>query len=306
MKLGIALPHIGPDASPQAIIEVARKAESLGFDSVWALDRLLWPLHPTAKYPGNPRGELPAVMQVVYEPLTVLTFVAAHTQRVRLGTSVLVAAYRSPVLVAKTAATLDLLSHGRFILGLGSGWSTDEFAAVNQPIDERDGRTDEFIKALRELWRTGEPRFEGKYYRVPPSIFLPRPLQDPGPSIWIGGNSKRAMRRAAELGDGWHPTNRFSPSDLVREMKHLKQLAEKAGRNPAHIELSLRWNNLPPLTEKTHVEATAQTLRGYQEAGVRHICFDLNIPRPCSLPDMLETMTRLKGDVMPRVTASNG
>ena len=305
MKFGVALPHIGHDASPQAIIEVAQKAESLGFDSVWALDRLLWPLHPTAKYPGNPRGELPAVMQVVYEPLTVLTFAAAHTQRVRLGTSVLVAAYRSPVLVAKMAATLDLLSHGRLILGLGSGWSTDEFAAVNQPIDERDGRTDEFIKALRELWRTGEPHFEGKYYRVPPSIFLPRPLQDPGPSIWIGGNSKRAVRRAAELGDGWHPTNRFGPSELAREMKHLRQLARQFGRDPERIELSLRWNALPALSEKTEVEETARRLREYEEAGVKHVCFDLNIPHPCPLPSMLQTMETLIHEVIPRSSAKN-
>ena len=109
MKFGIALPHIGPTASPEAIIEVAQKAEAFGFDSVWALDRLLWPLQPTSKYPGNPRGELPAVMQNTYDPLTVLTFVAACTQKVRLGTSVLVASYRSPVVVAKMGATLDVL-----------------------------------------------------------------------------------------------------------------------------------------------------------------------------------------------------
>ena len=294
MKLGIALPHIGPGAGRDAIIEVAEKAESLGFDSVWVLDRLLWPLYPTAKYPGNPRGDLPAVMQTVYEPLTVLTFVAAHTEKVRLGTSILVAAYRSPVLAAKMAATLDLLSHGRLILGLGSGWSTDEFAAANQSIDERDGRTDEFIKVLRELWQPGEARFEGKYFRVPSSIFLPKPLQQHGPAIWIGGNSRRALRRAAELGDGWHPTSRFSPSDLAREMNELKRLAEKSGRDPEQIELSLRWNNLPSFAERTALEQTAERLRAYEKAGVRHVCFDLNIPRPRSLAEILEMMERLK------------
>ena len=297
MKLGIALPHIGPAAGRDAIIEVAAKAEALGFDSVWVLDRLLWPLEPTAKYPGNPRGELPAVMQIVYEPLTVLSFVAAHTEKVRLGTSVLVAAYRSPVLAAKMAATLDLLSCGRLILGLGSGWSTDEFTAANQSIDERDGRTDEFIRALRELWRGGDSRFEGKYYRVPPSIFLPKPFQQRGPAIWIGGNSRRALRRAAELGDGWHPTSRLSPSDLAREAAELKRLAEKFGRDPEKIELSLRWNHLPSFGERAAIEQTAATLRDYQNAGVTHVCFDLNIPRPRSVAEMLEMMSCIQSEV---------
>lgn len=294
MKLGIALPHIGPHASPEAIIECAAKAESLGFDSVWVLDRLLWPLQPMAKYPGNPRGELPAVMQTVYEPLTVLSFVAAHTRRVRLGTSVLVAAYRTPVLVAKTGATLDRLSGGRLILGIGSGWSTDEFTAANLSIAERDGRTDEFIRALRELWRAGESRFEGKYYRVPPSIFLPKPLQENGPSIWIGGNSRRALRRAAELGDGWHPTSRLAPAALAEGAKHLRRSAEKAGRDPSAITLSLRWNALSDLQDKSDIESFIRALAGYREVGVQHVCFDLNIPQPRPLAAMLKTMERLR------------
>jgi probable F420-dependent oxidoreductase len=300
MNIGIALPHIGPGAGREAIVEVARQAEALGFDSVWVLDRLLWPLSPTAKYPGNPRGELPEVMQIVYEPMTVLSFAAAHTEKVRLGTSVLVAAYRSPVLVAKMAATLDLLSRGRLILGVGSGWSTDEFAAANQSIEERDERTDEFICALRELWRSGDSRFEGKYYRVPPSIFLPKPFQQCGPDIWIGGNSRRALRRAAELGDGWHPTSRFSPSDLAREMKELGRLAEKSGRNPERIELSLRWNNLPSFGERAAIEQTAERLRDYQNAGVTHVCFDLNIPQPRSQTELFEMMSCIRHEIAPQ------
>ncbi len=294
MKLGIALPHIGPGASREAVIEVAARAEALGFDSVWVLDRLLWPLEPTARYPGNARGELPAVMQIVYEPLTVLSFIAAHTRRVSLGTSVLVAAYRSPVLVAKIAATLDLLSHGRLILGVGSGWSADEFTAANLSIAERDGRTDEFIRALRVLWSADESRFEGKYYRVPPSIFLPKPLQEKGPPIWSGGNSGRALRRAAELGDGWHPTSRLTPAALAEGARKLRQTAEKAGRDPNAITLSLRWNALSDLQNKSDIADFSRALAGYREIGVQHVCFDLNIPQPRPLAAMLMTMERLK------------
>lgn len=300
MQFGIALPHIGPAASREAIINVAQKAEALGFDSVWALDRLLWPLQPTSKYPGNPQGQLPTVMQNTYDPLTALTFVAAHTHKVRLGTSVLVAAYRSPLVVAKMGATLDVLSGGRLILGVGAGWSADEFTALNQSITERDEQTDEFLKALQELWTAEEPCFEGKYYRIPRSIFLPKPLQKPHPPIWIGGNSRRALLRAAELGDGWHPTNRLSASALAEEMKYLRGLARKAGRDPDAIELTLRWNALPALNDRGTVEGLVEKLRSYQEAGVQHVCFDLNIPQPCSLPVMLETMECLKKEVIPR------
>ncbi len=294
MHLGIALPHIGYNASTESIVETALEAEAMGFDSLWVLDRLLWPLEPTARYPGNPRGELPAVMQVVYEPLTVLSFVAARTARVRLGTSVLVAAYRSPVLAAKIAATLDLLSEGRLILGLGAGWSADEFTAVAQTIAERDERTDEFIRALRALWAVGESRFEGKYYRVPPSIFLPKPLQPGGPPIWIGGNSNRALRRAAELGDGWHPTGRINPEMLADKAARLRRLADEAGRDPAAVALTLRWNAVSDLGDPSEVDAFRRAFAQYRSIGFRHICFDLNIPRERSPAAMLKTMERIK------------
>ena len=301
MEFGIALPHIGTGASAEAVAEVAERAEGLGYDSLWALDRLLWPVRPASKYPGNPRGELPAVMQTVYEPLTSLAFVAARTKTIRLGTSVLVAAYRSPVLAAKIGATLDALSGGRLILGLGAGWSADEFTAANQSIEERDGRTDEFIMAVRELWTANEPCFTGKYYRFPPSIFAPRPVQKPHPPIWIGGNSKRAIRRAAELGDGWHPTSRLAPAAFADEVKYLRRTAEQAGRDPNRITLSLRWNALPELMDKSQTENIQQTLRGYRDAGVRHICLDLNIPQPRPLAAMMEMMERLKELLRPFV-----
>lgn len=301
MQFGIALPHFGPAASPHAIVKVAQEAEELGFDSVWALDRLLWPLKPASKYPGNPKGELPQVMQNTYDPLTVLAFVAAHTRMVRLGTSVLVAPYRSPVVVAKIVATLDVLSGGRVILGIGAGWSEDEFIVVGQSLVNRHEQTDEFLQVLHELWTVEEPSFEGKYYRVPRSIFLPKPLQKPRPPLWIGGNTKRARQRAAEFGDGWHPTNRLSPSDLAEEMKHLRALAQKAGRDADAIVLTLRWNAVPSLSDNSAVKEVVQKLREYKRAGVQHICFDLNIPQPSSLPGMIESMECLKKGVIPRL-----
>jgi len=240
-------------------------------------------------------------MQNTYDPLTVLTYVAAHTKRVRLGTSVLVAAYRSPVVVAKMVATLDLLSEGRLILGVGSGWSADEFTSVNQDIAYRDDQTDEFLKVIKLLWTADEPCFEGRFYRVPKSIFLPKPLQKAGPPIWIGGNSERAIRRAAEFGNAWHPTNRIGPLRLAEQMGHLRALAQKAGRGPDDIAATLRWNASPSLTQNFVAEEVLQRLQQYKEAGVRHVCFDLNIPQPSSLPVMLRTMEALAQHVIRRI-----
>lgn len=301
MQFGIALPHIGPEASREALVEVAQTAELLGFDSLWALDRLLWPLEPTSAYPGNPQGNLPGVMQNTYDPLTVLTFVSAHTRKIRLGTSVLVASYRSPVLLAKMTATLDQLSGGRLILGLGTGWSADEFAAVGQSFSDRRNQTNEYIRVLNTLWTEEEPAFDGEFYQIPKSIFLPKPVQKPRPPIWIGGNSAAAIRRAAQIGDGWHPTNRMSALALEESARSLRELAVRTGRDPKQIALTLRWNALVDLTDSSNVNAMVSKLRDYRDVGVEHVCFDLNIPKPCRVRAMTEAMMKLAREVLPKV-----
>lgn len=301
MQFGVALPHFGPAASPGAIVEVAQEAERLGFDSVWVLDRLLWPLQPTSRYPGSPGGDMPTVMQNTYDPFTVLAFVAPQTRRVRLGTSILVASYRSPLVVAKMGATLDVISEGRLILGIGAGWNSDEFTASGQSLDDRDEQADEFLLVIKELWTADQPEFAGKYYHVPRSIVLPKPLQKPHPPIWIGGNSRRAIRRAAELGDGWHPTSRIGPLRLAEQMEHLRALAQKAGRDPGAIAATLRWNAVPGLTDGFAVNEMALKLRQYKEVGVQHVCFDYNIPQPTSLQAMFKGMERLMHEVIPKI-----
>jgi len=299
MKLGIALPHFGPYAGPQAIVTVARKAESLGYSSLWVLDRLLWPVAPASKYPGNPRGEMPGPMRNTYDPLTVLSFVAAHTEKILLGTSVLVAANRSATVTAKMIATLDLLSGGRVILGLGAGWSADEFAAVGRGIEERNQRADEFIELVRKLWQAEEVEFEGKFYRVPRSVFLPKPLQRPGPPIWIGGNSQRALRRVAAYGDGWHPTSRMPIAEMTEKFALISRLAHDQGRDAKKIALTLRWNAFPDLREAANRSAVRQRLLDYRGASVEHICIDFNIPSAVSIAFMIENMERLMGEIVP-------
>ncbi len=299
MKLGIALPHFGPYASRQAIVTVARSAEALGFASLWVLDRLLWPVQPLSKYPGNPRGEMPLPMQNTYDPLVVLSFAAAHTEKLMLGTSVLVAAYRSPAVTAKMMATLDQLSNGRTILGLGVGWSADEFTAVGRGIADRNQQADEFIQVVRELWTTEESFFEGEFYRVPRSVFLPKPVQKSGPPIWIGGNSERALRRVAVYGDGWHPTSRMPVAELKEKIAQTRNAAKQRGRRSEAIALTLRWNAFPDLTVTENRPLVADKLREYRQAGVEHICIDFNIPKPASLDCIAENMERLTQEIMP-------
>ncbi len=299
MKLGITLPHFGPAASTDAIITIARKAEALGYASLWVLDRLLWPVQPASKYPGNPRGEMPKPMQSTWDPLIVLGFAAAHTEKLLLGTSVLVAGYRSPAVAAKMIATLDLLSRGRLIIGLGVGWNRDEFIAVGQNLDERNERADEFIEVLKELWRSDEPGFTGKHFHVPRSVFLPKPVQNPHPPIWIGGNSARALRRVAAYGDGWHPTSRMPLSELTDKMRRIQDMAQNLGRQPEKITLTLRWNSFPDITDRNGATLVTQKLREFREVGVEHICIDLNIPQPVTIPFMTETMERLMEEIIP-------
>jgi len=256
-------------------------------------------MQPVSKYPGNPRGEMPFPMQNTYDPLIVLTFAAAHTERLLLGTSVLVAAYRSPAVTAKMTATLDLLSNGRTILGLGVGWSADEFIAVGRGIEDRNQQADEFIQVLRELWTTEESFFEGEFYRVPRSVFLPKPLQRSGPPIWVGGNSERALRRVAAHGDGWHPTSRMPISELKEKIARVRETAEKHGRRPEDIALTLRWNAFPDLAVPENRPLVAEKLRDYREARVEHICIDFNIPKPTPLDSIAENMERLMREIVP-------
>lgn len=298
MKLGIALPHFGPYADPQAIIAVARKAEASGFSSLWVLERLLWPVAPASKYPGNPRGETPSPMRITYDPLMVLSFVAAHTERISLGTSVLVTANRSPAVTAKMIATLDILCGGRVIVGLGAGWSADEFVAVGRGIEDRNQQADEFIVLVKKLWHADEIQFEGKYYRMPRSVFLPKPMQTPGPPIWIGGNSERALRRVAAHGDGWHPTSRMPVAELTKKFAFVGKLAQERGRDPKKISLTVRWNALPDLRDPANRPAVRQRLLEYRDAGVEHVCVDFNIPGAIPIASMIENLERLMGEIV--------
>jgi len=278
MKFGACIPHYGVSTSRKAVSEFVELAERLPFDSVWTTDHIA----VSDKY-LDPYG-------TIIESLTTLSFAAAKTERVKLGTSIIVLPMRNPVLFAKQTASLDFLSEGRLILGLGAGWMDDEFARLGADFHNRGEIMNEEIRLMKSLWSTDRPRFEGKFYKVDNAVFMPQPVTKGGPPIWMGGgSSKTALKRVAELGDGWHPVG-FSPSQIAEGKKTLDSLLR--GRRKVTISVRLPTEVSATATstyslssgEKAYMlggtrEAVANEVEKLRDAGVEHIiCYFGNKP----------------------------
>ena len=247
MRLGFNLPQIGPAANPEAMVQVAQRAEELGYDSVWVTDRVLYPIEPQSAYPANPDGSLPEVYKIAFDPLESLTYVAGLTRRVALGTSILVMHYYNPVMLARRLTTLDVLSGGRLRLGLGQGWSKDEFDAVGSSMKGRGRRAEEFISVLKAIWTTDPVEFHGEFYQVPQSIILPKPVQKPHPPIYLAARSTGWLKRAATIANGLLPYG-VPLAGLKQMIEGLKEMAREAGRDPSEMEVVVRAH--PVVTEE--------------------------------------------------------
>ena len=237
MRIGISLPQLGALASAENLILSGQEAERLGYDSVWVLERLLYPINPQEPYPAAPDGKLPETYQNVLDPLETLTFVAAHTTKVRLGTSVLVLPYHTPIQLARRISTLDLLSGGRVSLGVGVGWSRDEFEAAGTPFEKRGARADEFLQAMIDLWTKNPVGFDGQFYRIPESLVGPKPVQKPYPPIYIAGYGQYALDRAVRFGRGWNPAGIPSFDWLEGMIKQLHETARASGSDSTEVVL---------------------------------------------------------------------
>src|SRR5262245_4642632 len=235
MRIGFALPQVGSAVGPEALVMVAKRAEDLGFDSLWVLDRILWPLNPRAPYPLGD-GSLPVQYKSMLDPLETLTFAAAHTSRIALGTAVLNLPWYNPVLLARRLTTLDILSFGRLRVGFGIGWSPDEYEAAGVTWYERGKRADESIKALKKIWTTDPVEFQGKYYRIPKSVIGPKPVQKPHPPIYMAAFTASAMKRVATEANGWLPVG-IALSNVGPMFDEIKRMAKDAGRDPSALEL---------------------------------------------------------------------
>ena len=241
MKLGFHLPHVGTAASPDAIVRVAKRAEELGYDSVWTLERVLYPVAPRSPYPATPDGSLPDPFKISYDPIETLTFVAAHTSRIRLGTSVIDMPYYNPVMLARRLTTLDILSNGRLHVGMGQGWSQDEIEATGGPPKGLAKRADEFIEVLKAIWTTDPVEYDGEFFKIAKSSILPKPVQKPHPPISLAAYSPGAMQRVAKYADAWNAAG--VPAEGMQEMfAGIKGMAKQAGRDPGEIGLIVRAN----------------------------------------------------------------
>jgi probable F420-dependent oxidoreductase len=240
MKLAVEFPSVAYREGPDAIGRLARAIEDIGYDQLDMFDHVVMGFPA----PGRPGGPYPAQMPIL-EALTLLSFAAAHTRRVGLGTEVLVLPQRQPVLVAKQVATLDLLSGGRMRLGVGVGWQASEDEALGVDFGSRGARMDEAIDLLRSCWRDERVDFRGQHYAAAAMAMEPKPTQGERLPIWIGGNSPRALRRVGELGDGWLGMAYTDPEAARQAVATIHRHAESAGRDPADIGLQ-QMLDVPP------------------------------------------------------------
>ena len=305
MKFGVFLPISGR-AAASVLAEAARRAEILGFDSIWAADRIVTPWRIDTPYPysADQRFIVPADRPFL-EPLTCLAYLAGCTQTISLGMSVMVLPYRSPLYSAKIATTIDHVSRGRLILGVGVGWMAEEFEALGAPFRERGAVADEQLEVFTRLWGEERPSFEGRYYRFHDVGFSPKPFHGPRLPVWVGGEGLRAQRRAARHGDAWFPYFvRITPSDLQARFDHVRRWAVEARRDPDHIALAcclpieLRPQPAPQEADRLigSPEQIVAALRAFEKIGVQHIALQFMVPH---WPERQEQIERFARDVLP-------
>ena len=312
MKYGFYLPNSGAGAEPDALADIAKLGDRLGFYCMVMPDHILQPNQINSTYPYSLTGDILAAGQSGDgewpEQITTLAYLAGVTERIKLVTSVMIIPYRNPILTAKMLSTLDMLSKGRLILGAGVGWMEEEFELLDAPpFAERGAVTNEYLQAFIELWTKDDPKFEGKYVNFSDITFLPKPVQKPYPPIWIGGQSKPAIRRAAQIGDCWHPVGAIpaaplEPEELAENLVLLYQYAEKAGRDPAAIQVSVKAplydagdSSGPRRRFGGSSDEVRQDVQTYSDVGVTHLIFDFRTGDPKQTEDR---MARFSEEVM--------
>ena len=306
MKFGVFLPVSGRAAGRKTLMQAAQQAEALGFDSVWAADRLVipWKIETTYPYSKEATFIVPPD-RPFFDTMTCLAFLAGCTEKLQLGMSVMVLPYRHPLHWARIATTIDQLSTGRLILGVGVGWMEEEFAAMNAPFKERGKVSDEQLTLIEHLWTEDHITFHGKYYDVDDIAFLPKPYQKPRLPIWVGGEGKYAQRRAGRYGDAWFPYFvKVTPKELAAGFANVRAEAKLAGRNPYEVELAcclpveLTASDSPAIENylKGSVEQVVERLQQFIDIGVIHIGLQFMIPH---YPERQEQIERFGREALP-------
>jgi probable F420-dependent oxidoreductase len=300
MKLGICLPHYGRPIEVDRLARLAARAEEVGLDSIWVTDHVVIPRETSIIYKDE-----------MLDPLAVLPWLAGVTERIALGTSVIVLPYRSPLPLAKLLASVDVLSGGRLIFGAAVGWLEGEFDALGVPFKERGSRTDEALEIIRSVWTEAYPKLETRRHHLDDVKVSPMPLQKPRPPILIGGASEGALRRVARLGDGWHASG-VSPAQFRASAMAVGNHWKEAGRQ-GDPQLTLR---VPLLLDGVHrpavdpallgtryllqgsVANVARDLRAYRAAGCSHVALEVSYS---TYPAILDTLDILVDEVRPAI-----
>ena len=314
MDFGIHLGTRGCFVARDHVMTLAQRAEALGYAYLGVADHLVVPSKHGDRYayttdgvwPGSATGEC-------FDAIATIAFLAGCTQRIKLLTSVVVVPYRPPVLAAKLFLTADVLSGGRVIAGVGSGWMREEFAALGTPpFEERGAVTDEYVRAWKALWTQQRPAWQGKYTNFDNVVFAPKPASKPHPPIWVGGESAAAMRRAAQFGDAWYPVSNNqsvrldTPERLQAGVGRLRRATEQANRDPDSLDIGYLWFGAPAFAANPPAAGPRQLFSGsgadmledaaaLEKAGARHIILYLQRP---ALEETLDVMQRFAEEVI--------
>jgi probable F420-dependent oxidoreductase len=262
VKIGLFALGIGEGARPRAISEIARNAERLNFATLWAAEHVVLFDQQNSRYPYSPTGNFPVAGHFAWlDPFLTLTYAGAATTKIRLATGICLVPEHNPLILAKQVATLDHLSGGRFALGVGIGWSAEEFQALGIPFEKRAQRTREYITVMRSLWREAATDFAGNFVQVKGARSYPKPISGDKLPVLFGGESDGALKRVASYGDGWYGFN-LDPSEAAQKVKHLRELIKSNNRDPREVEIVVS-----PYTKSVE---PAQ-LEEYREAGVDEV-----------------------------------
>ena len=294
MDIGCHLPNQGPLANGEALTRFCREAEQRNVASLWVIDHVIFPRSATGSYPG---GRFPHPPDKPYlEPVTVLAAAAVSTTRARLGASVFILGHRHPVVMAKMLTSIDALSGGRLICGVGVGWWKEELEILGVPFHARGRHGDEILRAFKALWTEENPRLDGEFFRFRELGFAPKPVQKPHPPIWVGGDSPGALRRVVTLGDGWHATSK-DPAQLREALGRLGKVADQHKRDMKTIDISVRYS-LPDTLLAGGPQRAIDELAGYKRLGLSHVLIDF---RRDDLARMLELLELVTATIRPAV-----
>lgn len=314
ITFGVSLPSRGNLASPDNLKTTALLVDKFLYESGWVSDHIVIPRNIDSKYPYSATGASPfSEDQPYFEPISALNFLAGCTTRLKLGTHVLIVPYRNPVLSAKMLATLDFLSNGRLIVGVGVGWMKEEFEALGlNYYEDRGAKTDEYLSIYKSVWTDDPSLYDGSDYSIDNCGFSPKPIQNPHPPIWVGGHSQPALRRAAKFGDAWMPIGQrppaiLAPEELSEKYKQIQEMAMLNGRKEGSVDLCFsstinfagspddRQNMMSGIPEQI-----AADIRLYQDVGVKNFILSFN---STDINDLHECIQKFSEDVislMPR------